>query len=256
MTYSLTTETMRFEYSESEIDQPILWERHCHARFEMIAVAEGDINVMLEGKCYRLKKNQAAIISPLYYHAVNANEKGSYRRVTALFGMDMIPKPLRSEFESGEIRIATLPWADIERLKELCRRDDPSFYEPLSQSLMIQIFYEMLKETKSSVGIETDVFLQKSLQYIDRHLHEKILLDDLARYTSRSKSSFCHLFEEKMNISPKQYILQKKLALASKLIGEGVPPTVAAAQVGYDNYGNFYRLYCKNFGKSPTHNKE
>ncbi|MBR2432538.1 MAG: helix-turn-helix domain-containing protein, partial [Clostridia bacterium] len=72
-----------------------------------------------------------------------------------------------------------------------------------------------------------------------------ILLDDIAKYTSRSKSSFCHLFESKMNISPKQYILQKKLALASKLIDEGVPHTVAAMQVGYENYSNFYRLYRK-----------
>ena len=71
------------------------------------------------------------------------------------------------------------------------------------------------------------------------------MLDDLAAYTSRSKSSFCHLFEARMNITPKQYILQKKLALASKLIDEGVPRTAAAMRVGYDNYSNFYRLYHK-----------
>ena len=81
-------------------------------------------------------------------------------------------------------------------------------------------------------------------------MHEKILLDDLARHTARSKSSFCHLFEEKMKISPKQYILQKKLALAGKLIDEGVPRTAAAMQVGYENYSNFYRLCKKNLTKS------
>ena len=46
------------------------------------------------------------------------------------------------------------------------------------------------------------------------------------------------------------HILQKKLALASKLIDEGVPRTVAAMQVGYENYSNFYRLYRKNFEKN------
>ena len=38
-----------------------------------------------------------------------------------------------------------------------------------------------------------------------------------------------------MKVSPKQYILEKKLALAEKYIAEGVPATIAAASVGYDN---------------------
>ena len=111
---------------------------------------------------------------------------------------------------------------------------------------MIEIFYDALTLYDAPAKIETDEFLQKTFEYIDLHLNEKILLDDLAKYTARSKSSFCHLFESKMNISPKQYILQKKLALASKMIDEGVPRTVAAMQVGYENYSNFYRLYLKN----------
>ena len=59
-----------------------------------------------------------------------------------------------------------------------------------------------------------------------------------------------------MNISPKQYILQKKLALANKLIRDGTPATVAAMQVGYDNYSNFYRMYQKRVSHRPTENKK
>ena len=117
---------------------------------------------------------------------------------------------------------------------------------------MTEIFYDAVQESHAPVKIGTDKVIQMAIQYVEQHLHEKILLESLAKQTSRSKSSFCHLFEEKMKISPKQYILQKKLALASKLIGEGTPPTVAAMQVGYDNYSNFYRIYVKHLGTSPT----
>ena len=65
-----------------------------------------------------------------------------------------------------------------------------------------------------------------------------------------------HLFEERMKISPKQYILQKKLALANKLIEDGVPPTLAAVRIGYDNYSNFYRMYRKRYGNCPKFQKE
>ena len=247
--YRVKTNDFEFEYIESMIDHPILWESHCHAQYEMIAVANGDITVMLEGQKYRLQKNQIIIIPPLFYHSVTANGEGSYHRITALFGVDAIPSVLQDEFTNQGKNIA-IDASRIEKMKELCQKPDPSFYIPLLQSLMVEIFYDAFQMPQAPAKTETDEFLQKAFGYIDQHLHEKILLDDLAKYTSRSKSSFCHLFESKMHISPKQYILQKKLALASKLIDEGVPRTVAAMQVGYENYSNFYRLYRKNFEKN------
>lgn len=251
MIHSVKTSDFEFEYIESKIDHPILWESHCHAQYEMIAVADGDITVMLEGQKYRLQKNQIIIIPPLFYHSVTAHGEGSYRRITALFGIDAIPSVLQDKFTNQE-RNTAIDASRIEKIKEICQKKNSVFYASLLQSLMIEIFYDTLQIPKATTKIETDEFLQKTFKYIDLHLNEKILLDDLAKYTARSKSSFCHLFESKMNISPKQYILQKKLALASKLINEGTPPTVASVRIGYENYSNFYRIYMKHFGISPT----
>ncbi len=254
MSCRFTTDEFDLEYIESEIDHPVLWESHCHAKFEIIAVVTGDINIMSEGKSCRLKSGQAVIIPPLSYHSVTANEKGVYSRITALFDITAIPEILRSEFaKKSDTSIFTSSLT--EKLKDICEKTDEQFYSPLAQSLMIQIFYNILQDTKNHQAAETDAFLQKVIAYIDENLHKRISLDDLAKYTARSKSSFCHLFEAKMNISPKQYILQKKLALASKLINDGLPSTTAAMQVGYDNYSNFYRLYLKHFGKSPAKEK-
>ena len=200
------TAKFEFKYVESKIDHSISWESHCHAQYEMIAVADGDITVMMEGQKYRLQKNQIIIIPPLFYHSVTANGEGSYRRITALFGIDAIPSVLQDEFKS-QGKTTAIDTSRIEKIKEICQNDNPSFYAPLLQSLMIEIFYDALQITQIPVKNEADEFVQKAIRYVDCHLHEKILLDDLARYTSRSKSSFCHLFEEKMNISPKQYIL-------------------------------------------------
>ena len=255
MSCRFQTEDFQIEYSESVICPSILWESHCHARYEMIAVLDGDITAMLEGQNYRLQKNQIIIIPPLFYHSITANEEGAYRRITALFGIDAIPSVLQDAF-TRQGKVTILPASLIEKIRDVCQTGDASLYEPLLQSLMVEIFYEALHSSSPSAKAETDDFLQKALQYIDEHLNEKILLDDLAKATSRSKSSFCHLFEKKMKISPKQYILQKKLALASKLIADGMPRTVAAMQIGYENYSNFFRIYSKHdeesSAQSPT----
>ena len=239
MVCCLEDKVYKLTYAESEIERAVLWESHCHTQFEMILVAEGDITVTVEGKKYRMKNNQGVIVPPLLYHTVTANESGSYHRVTALFGPDGIPEVLQPKFAD---RVFCFSWR-AQRLQELCQKEDPQFYGPLAQSLMVQLCYDVLQEGQGALNVETDEFVQKAIRYIDQHLHEKILLDDLAKHTARSKSSFCRLFERKMNITPKQYILQKKLALAEKLMAEGVPHTLAALQVGYDNYSSFYRLY-------------
>ena len=252
MLYSSRACEYDLEYIESKIYQSVLWENHCHAQFEMIAVLEGEISVMLEGRDYRLQENQTIIIPPLCYHSVTVIGGGIYRRITALFGADSIPEVLKSELSGESEDISVFFSSNTERLMEVCQNEDASFYAPLVQSLMVQIFYEARGGAKRGKDPKTDEFLQRVVFYIDKHLNEKILLSDIAKYTSRSKSSFCHLFEEKMRISPKQYILRKRLALASKLISEGTPPTVAASQVGYENYSNFYRMYIRHVGKSPT----
>ena len=147
------------KYIESMIEHPVLWESHCHGQFEMIAVVSGDITVMTEGQPYRLQKNQVLIIPPLFYHSVTANEKGRYRRITALFGLDAIPMVLQKEF-SGQGRASAAEPSQITKLAEVCQREDPAFYAPLLQSLMTEILYDTLQMPQALTGIETDEFLQ------------------------------------------------------------------------------------------------
>lgn len=240
----------RFAYAQS-IEQPlVLWESHCHARFEMIAVLEGDISIVLEGKNYRLTNDQAMIIPPLYYHTITANKQGDYRRVTVLFEASSIPEVLQSQFEMQKEAVV-FPLTCIDELREICLKQD-GWLAPLAEAIMVRSFYACLEAKGDSAVMETDAFLRKATAYMEAHLCEKISLDDLAAVTACSKSSFCHVFREKMKISPKQYILQKKLAFAHKLIREGTPPTVAAFRIGYENYSDFYRQYRKRYGVSPA----
>lgn len=241
----LLTSEFCMEYRESEIGQTVLFESHCHKQFEMIAALEGDVAVTVEGKSYRLTKNQVIVIPPLAYHAVTANGGRFYRRITVLFDTETIPSVLHSAFSARGKSAALTAFPNIEKLRGLLAKEEPIFYAPLAKSLVVEILYDAIATPAEPIR-EADDFIERALLYIEEHLHEKILLDDLARHTARSKSSFCHLFEKRMNISPKQYILKKRLAVAGKLIEEGVPHAVAAMRVGYENYSSFYRLLKKH----------
>ena len=238
------------ECKETDVEPSVVWEHHCHAQFEMIGVLEGTVNVTVEGVPRRLIQNQAIIIPPLCYHTVTANQQGRYRRIMVWFDAEAIPAELRDLFSTAS-SVAVFSTPPPERLQQICTEHPSPLYAPLVNAVMVQSFYDDIAARQNDLPLEADDFLKLSVSYIDAHLREKISIDDLAGITSRSRSSFCHLFEKRMQVSPKQYILQKKMALANQLINDGYAPTEAAARLGYENYSSFYRMYVKQYGVMP-----
>lgn len=254
MKYSFCTDDFLFEFIESQTDNNVLWESHCHPQYELIAVFEGDISIMIEGRSYTLTANNAIIIPPLSYHTVTANKRGIYKRMMVLFDLSAIPNVLHEHF-TDNITASVFNSYQFNDLRKIRASEDSEFYKPFAESIMIRIMYECIESRATNSSENINDVLNQIISYIDGHLCERITLDDIALHTARSKSSVCHLFCEQMKISPKQYILQKKLAFAGKLIHDGIPPTIAAMRIGYDNYSDFYRMYVKHFKKTPSQYK-
>ncbi len=250
MRSELQTDKFYIQYKDDIIGNSLIWETHCHDQFEMIIVLDGRINVTLEGRDFKLEQNEMIVVPPLCYHAISANKSERYKRITILFDSNAIPLSLLSSFgENACIRV--IERRVTEKLQAIFSEDDTRFYAPLAEGLTLEILYEPRKESKKD-GSAADLTLQKMLTYIDTHIGDKITLEDIAAHASLSISSVCHIFTDKMKISPRKYIIQKKMALATKLIRSGVPTTLAAAQVGYEDYSGFYKTYKKQTGNPPS----
>jgi AraC-like DNA-binding protein len=252
MDTALTTEGYHLEYRESRAARRLSWESHCHARYEMIAVLEGDVEIAPEGHRYRLTAGQTLIVPPLCYHTVTSRaEDGIYRRVTALFSEEAVPTVLREAFRARTALFPVFPLPTASRLADLCRAEEKAFLAPLAEGLMTEALYAcLLSEVHPERGT-VDTRLQDALAYVDAHPFEKITIGQLARALACSPSTVSHLFSERLGTSPKQYVLEKRMALAEREIALGTPPTLVAARLGYANYSSFYRLYRKRFQRSP-----
>ena len=248
----LDSEQFHIEYKEDSVSDALLWESHCHAEFEMISVLAGDVSILLEGRTYRLTEGRTVISPPLRYQMLYANRKGLYQRVTARFPVTAIPDVLKPHFTVEGAPPSVFPSEIPQELRRIVRKGAHGFYAPLAESMMVRLFYDAVTADREAHPSEIDETLGMILSYVDAHISEPITLSSVAAHVARSESSVSHLFREKMGISPKQYVLRKKLALAEQLIRNGVPPTAAAVQIGYDNYGNFYRMYRKHLSASPS----
>ncbi len=89
------------------------------------------------------------------------------------------------------------------------------------------------------------------LEYIDKHYTENIRLDTLAEIMNISTMYFSNAFKSTFNISPKQYLLNKRLSKSQELlITSELSIKDIAYAVGFDNENYFSEFFSLKMGIS------
>ena len=87
------------------------------------------------------------------------------------------------------------------------------------------------------------------LKYIDYNYTENISLSDLAALMNISPMYFSNYFKRTFNISPKQYILNKRILESQRLLIESrMNVKEIALAVGFENENYFSEFFAKKVG--------
>ena len=97
-----------------------------------------------------------------------------------------------------------------------------------------------------------DEKIGQTLSYINENLTADLSIDTLADRVFLSRYHFMRLFKEQTGSTVHQYVRQKRLLYAARLIREGVPAVRAAADAGFNDYSVFHRAFRTSFGISPS----
>lgn len=87
--------------------------------------------------------------------------------------------------------------------------------------------------------------LELALDYIDRHLSEKIMISDIAKHCCSSERNLQHLFKKHLNRSIIDYINEQKITLASHYLMRQFSVYDTSLQIGINNISQFTRLFKK-----------
>lgn len=94
--------------------------------------------------------------------------------------------------------------------------------------------------------------LQEVLKYIHKNLDKNITCDELARLVNFNKSYFIYLFSKCFKVTPKKYIINKKINYAqSLLLNTDSSVKTIACKCGYYNQLHFSKLFKAKTGMSP-----
>jgi len=94
--------------------------------------------------------------------------------------------------------------------------------------------------------------IQDAKILIDRHYHERLQLDDIARKVYLSKYHFMRLFKEAYGCTPHQYLMNRRIDKAKLLLLTDMTVSEVCQSVGFESTSSFSLLFKKKTGSSPT----
>ena len=94
--------------------------------------------------------------------------------------------------------------------------------------------------------------IRKALAFVQEHYGEEITVEQLAILSGYSTFHFCRLFKSITQLTPMQYIVRYRMQKArERLISTEDKMETIMTQVGFHNYGYFWRTFKKLYGFSP-----
>ncbi|KJH70619.1 helix-turn-helix domain-containing protein [Aliterella atlantica] len=95
--------------------------------------------------------------------------------------------------------------------------------------------------------------LLQVLEYIDEHLHQEIKLADLAALLDMSQFHFSHLFKQRVNIAPYQYLLQQRIERAKQLLKQRDRSIIdIALECRFNSHSHLSKQFRQLTGMTPT----
>lgn len=88
--------------------------------------------------------------------------------------------------------------------------------------------------------------------YIDTHYMENITISDIAQTLSLNRKYLARIFKEKNGISMQEYLINKRLYEAKKLLLQGYTVEESSYMVGYSDQFGFSKAFKKRYGISPV----
>uniref|UniRef100_UPI0040289FE3 helix-turn-helix transcriptional regulator n=1 Tax=Eubacterium sp. TaxID=142586 RepID=UPI0040289FE3 len=190
---------------------------------------------------------------------IRFNEIIKYTSLTDLWGyrwVNFTAKNVQEEFETD--KIYEIP---------LCEKENNAFTEMLNygknyplnnnyiNTLFTAYFYSvMIKNNLNEEDLQAtqSKLIDEICAYVEQKIYSRVSIDEISAFFRISPRRLHQIFTKELNISPKQYILKKKMEEGYKiLVQTTIPVNKIANMLAFSSPYHFTHEFKKTFGITP-----
>ncbi len=244
---------------------------HRHNAFEIYLFLSGSRRMCVENAAYVCRPGDLFLIRPETFHAGLCDAACEYDRII----MNVRPEFLAEICEKGA---QVGDCFDFEG-KNPIRRTHLGYHERKTAIELFGSFAEAQESSDPASALLCDTYVLQFLifvnrwfrrdddfvqednvmpqlvsdvmDYINDNVTEDVTMEKLAERFHFHGRYLSKLFRDHTGLTIRTYILDRRIALAQKLLGEGCNVSEACWRSGFNDYANFLRSFKKHAGISP-----
>lgn len=229
-----------------------------HEAVELTYIDKGSMHSVVGGTDLILKQGELMLYAQNQWHMQYADIDCATSFVTITMDLDCSYADLlfNRKFSASHKTTKLL-----QQILEEYEKDDV-FSSDMIICKVQQVLLTMLRDDQrgSKPALKTPVAVNneneivgRALDYISKHVYEKLSVSTVASEANVSASYLTSLFHKYMQISPGEYIRRSKLEESKKLIREGkMNFTQISEALQYSTVHHFSRQFKEKFGITPT----
>ncbi len=228
-----------------------------HDLLELVYVDKGELHNVVDGADTVLSQGEMMIYGAGSWHMQFAGEGVEVSFITVSFELDgdgvdrLANRRIRLDLEEAGL---------LRRMLEEREKNGPYSGDLIICSLQMLLLgilqnankLEPRQKTPASLHSENAI-INAALSYISAHVYEKLSVPTVAKSCNVSPSRLSALFQERLSVTPGEYIRRVKLEESKTLIRAGERNfTEIASLLRYSTVQQYSRQFKAKFGVSPS----
>ncbi|AFH65744.1 helix-turn-helix domain-containing protein [Paenibacillus caseinilyticus] len=251
---------------------PERWRWHYHKEVEFLVVLEGQLGVQTKDDSCILGPGDVMLLGASQPHRTYKSEPTAIRQVVFQVDLaqhfDQSTMPYLSTFSEltrplGELNYIFRENAEARQeafrlvmdIYEESQQKQRGYEMSISSSIKRLLLLLLRSDYRGVLGRTDDtelLRLRPALDYVDRHLGEKIAVEDVCGLLNLSYHYFIKYFKKAMGLSFVDYVNYKRVKTAERLLlTRDLSIMEVGFEVGIPNMAQFYKLFKRHNQCSP-----
>ncbi len=241
--------------------------RHCQSNtYEIIQTWSNGGNFIINDMIYPIYNGALFLINAVDMHCSAPALGSKYIRSKLVISSEYVDELFNAA--NARVMIKKLFWNNgggCFDLKENIELADKLFYEMVnlankqdtkSQAMFGGKLLQLVSMCFDGELVDNDYqpeWLTSVLEYISEHITEQITIEQICEHAHFSKFYLCHAFKRATGMTVMQYVLNRRLSVAKKImLNSSEPLSKIASYAGFSGFSYFSRVFSTKEGVTPS----